>query len=240
MQASPEVIRALLAIQQIDLEEMRAVKRRESLPQRNAILALRRKKAEVEKKQEQVAGMRKELDAQLIKITTEDDKLAEKQQTTQEKIDNAQGDYRSVEALSKDLSGLAKRRVTLEEETVEISTKLDQVKAVQNQIEAAFNNLASQEEIEIAGYKAEGGAINKEISNLGEQRSKLQAIIDESLLKRYEESARRGEGLAVAELKGNQCSICRNELPEGKVLAVRAEAPLSTCPICRRLLVVED
>lgn len=238
MQVNEESLSVLLGIQQLDLEELRAIKRRDALPQRAEILALRKKKAEVESKREKVEPMRTELDDQLIKIATEDDSLATKQQATQEKIDNAGGDFRSIDALTRDLNGLAKRRVTLEGEINALSEKLDQVKAVQDQITAALNNIAAQEEAAIASFQKEGGAINEEISQISHHRHNLETSIDKELIDRYKESAKRNNGIGIAVLSERSCSACRNEFPEGKLLKARSDAPLATCPFCKRMLVV--
>lgn len=238
MPVSEETINALLEIQQLDLEEMRAIKRRDALPQRAKILELRKKKAEVEAKNAKIEPMRKDLDEKLAQISAEDERLAEKQRTTQEKIDSVEGDYRNIESLTRDLNGLAKRRVTLEEDLNELGEKLDQVKGVQDQINTALKNLGENEQKEIVAFQKEGGAINEEIAVLTQKRTALESLVDATTLSNYHESVKRNNGIGIAELINGQCSVCRNVFADGKILKAKAEAPLTTCPFCKRLLVV--
>jgi uncharacterized protein len=58
------------------------------------------------------------------------------------------------------------------------------------------------------------------------------------LLSRYEQAAARAGGTGVGKLVGNACTACRIELSMADVGQLYAGPPLTTCPQCRRLLVV--
>lgn len=229
----------LLEIQQLDLDTRRATKRRDALPQRQKIIDLRTKKQEIEGKQKKVLHMRRGFDEQFVQLSAEDERWAQKQQEIQAKIDEVKGDYRSVESFTKELNGLSKRRLTLEQDLNVLDGKLDQIKALQTQVEKALANLEKSEQAAIASFQKEGRSINKEIADLEAQKAKLSKTIPSELLQKYEKGIEQNKGIAIGELIESTCSVCRNSLPEGKVLNARAEAPLSQCPLCKRMLVVK-
>ena len=152
MQATTDDLTNLLRMQQIDLDLMKAKKKLEELPQRAAILAARQKKRAIEQKRDQVAEMRAQAEAKASKLEAEDAELAEKQRRVQETIDGSRGDYRNVEAHSKELGGFAKRRNTLEEELTKLGEELAKIEGVQGQVSRALAELEKQEAAAIAWH----------------------------------------------------------------------------------------
>jgi len=240
MQAKKENLATLLKLQEIDLELLRSQKKLNELPQRNMILALREKKSAIDKKQFQVTEMKKGLEHEILRIDDEDERLVAKQDEVQEKINSVKGDYRAVEAFTKELSGIAKRRNTLETNKEPLSKKLAEIEQVLTQALDALEKVSSQEAEVVASFKQEGGALNNQIAQLQKSRDTAFASLEAPLAQTYEKTLKRLGGVAVARLTGNLCSVCRNALEEGKLLQVKGEAPLSECPYCKRLLVVED
>ena len=238
MKADPSALVALLQLQQIDIDTLRAQKKLDELPQRDVILGLRKKRAEIESKMAQVEKMRETSDKNFSKINDEDARLIEKQKSVQEKIDHVQGDYRAVDSLTKELGGIAKRRNTLETELASISERVSQIAAVQEQIMNALALVNTQESEKIASFQKEGGALTNEIARLQNTRKNCIAEIGEDLFSLYEKKSSKGGGIGVARLNAGSCGVCRNKIDDGKLLQIRAEAPLSECPACKRLLVV--
>lgn len=238
MKADPSALTALLHLQQVDIDAMRAQKKLDKLPQREAILGLRKKRLEIEPKQVQVEKMRLEADQKFAKITDEDARLIEKQQGIQEKIDQTQGDFRAIDSLTKELGGVAKRRNTLESETATLTEHIEQISLVQDQVSRALKLLDKQENEAILSFQEEGGVLNNEIARLQSIRKKLSKQVGEELLALYEKRSKKGGGIGVARVKEGACSVCRNQIDEGKLLQIRAEAPLSECPACKRILVI--
>lgn len=240
MQAAPKEIATLLQLQELDMGLLRAKKKLDELPQRERILALRAKMQEVEKQLDQIQEMRKEVDRGLTQINDEDARLTQKQEEVQKKIDLAQGDYRAVESLTKELGGIAKRRNTLETDLVPLAEKSNKISAVQKQVEEAFALLKRQEAESIVSFQEEGGALTNEVAQLQAGRNASAAKLDASLLDVYQKKMQRLGGIAVARLQGDTCSVCRNHIDGGKLLQLQAEAPLSECPTCKRMMVIID
>lgn len=238
MQATPEEISGLIKLQQADLALIKARKQFDGLPQREQIRAARAKREEVLKKQGQADELRRRCEAELKRIEDEDASLVEKQHQVQQLIDEVQGDYRNVESRTKELDGIAKRRSVLEDEAVAKGEELEKIEAVAAQVERALEVLREQEEKATASFQKEGGALKATIAQLEEQRASLAAALPVSLADTYERTAKHCGGVAVAVLNGDACGTCRMPIDAGRLAAIKREAPLSTCPHCKRMLVI--
>ena len=239
MQAELQELVTLLEIQKIDLEIMQAKKKRVELPQRIAVMRLRKKRAEIQAKLDQVLDLQKQVDSEMTAIEDEDRALVEKQQRAQELIDAAGSDYRKVESHSKEMAGAARRREALAEKRVEIEAKLDKVKGMRSQIENAIAASEAEEARLRSEFEGEDTALADHIRACTDQRNKLASTIDAALLKLYEKTAEKTGGVAIGKLEEGICGVCRTGIEGGRLIALKAEAPLGTCPTCKRLLVVE-
>lgn len=77
-----------------------------------------------------------------------------------------------------------------------------------------------------------------ELAELRVLRDRQAAELPDDLLTRYEAVAARAGGTGVGKLEGNACTACRIELSMADVGELLDGPPLTTCPQCRRLLVV--
>lgn len=238
MQAEFQELEALLEIQKIDLDIMQAKKKRVELPQRIAVMRLRKKRGEIQEKLDQVLELQGKSDADMTVIEDEDRSLAEKQERAQELIDAAGSDFRKVESHSREMAGAAKRREALAEKRVVVEAQLAKIKGVRNQLEGAIAASEAEEARLRADFEDEDNALAEHIRTCTAQRDKLVATVDPSLVKMYEKTAARTGGVAIGRLEEEACGICRTGIEGGRLIALRAEAPLGTCPTCKRLLVV--
>ena len=238
MQATTDDLTNLLRMQQIDLDLMKAKKKLEELPQRAAILAARQKKRAIEQKRDQVAEMRARAEGMAAKLEAEDAELAEKQRRVQEAIDGSLGNYRNVEAHTKELNGFAKRRNALEVELTRLGEELAKIEGVQSQVSQALAEVDKQEAAAIVSFQREGGALQAEIARMSADREGMSAELSPELRDTYHRTAARTGGVAVGLLTEGRCGVCRTVIDGGRLIDLKAEAPLGTCPHCKRLLVV--
>ena len=238
MQATTDDLTNLLRMQQIDLDLMKAKKKLEELPQRATILAARQKKRTIEQKRDQVAEMRARAEGMAAKLEAEDAELAEKQRRVQEAIDGSLGNYRNVEAHTKELNGFAKRRNALEVELTRLSEELAKIEGVQSQVSQALAEVDKQEAAAIVSFQREGGALQAEIARMSADREGMSAELSPELRDTYNRTASRTGGVAVGLLTEGRCGVCRTVIDGGRLIDLKAEAPLGTCPHCKRLLVV--
>ncbi|MCL2889502.1 MAG: hypothetical protein FWE65_03650, partial [Eggerthellaceae bacterium] len=181
MQASEQDLATLLRLQEVDLSLLRSKKSLDGLPQRKLLLSLREKKASIERKQAQVAELKKALEKERSRFKDEDERLSIKQDETQAKIATVKGDYRAIEAYTRELGGLAKRRVALETNIEPINEKLAEVEKVAVQAKAALDNVEKQEADIAASFKKEGGSLTNHIAQLTISRKAALASLDPAL-----------------------------------------------------------
>ena len=110
MRIDSEVLTAFLHMQELDVQIIRAEKQLQELPERKAIADAMAKKRAVAAKAEQVEKLAAKAEDKLARITEEDDGLAGKARRIQDEIDQAQGDFRTVDARTKELTGVQERR----------------------------------------------------------------------------------------------------------------------------------
>lgn len=239
MFATSQEIEALEGLQRIDTEVIRNTKKLEELPQRQAILEVRQKLAEVIKKKTQVQDMIDEAEDELASLLAEDERLAQKQAETQEALDRVKGDYRSVESYSKDLHGVSKRREKLAGDMERLDQQIERIRPLMDQIMSACSELEAREKASIASFQEEGGALQKALMQAEAEHKKLQEAVNPQLYQAYERACHECGGIGVAELVDSSCSACRSSFDSSKLSKIKQDEPISRCPSCRRLLIIK-
>lgn len=237
MEATREDIEGLFELQRIDLEIKRLNKELDDLPQRAIIMAAREKKVAIEAKAEQVAELKRATSRKITRIDDEDASLAKKEAGVQAAIDAAHGDFRNVEARSKELASIVRRRATIAEDRAAVSAELDKINAMEAQIGAALDDLAAKERQAIDSFQKQGGDLKLAIAKLEAARGQVVPKIDADLVRSYDKAAARS-GVAIAVLDGNRCGACRVTIDGGRLIDLKSQAPLGSCPSCKRLLVI--
>ena len=138
MRIDSEVLAAFLHMQELDVQIIRAEKQLQELPERKAVADAMAKRRAVAAKAEQVEKLAAKAEDKLARITEEDDGLAGKARRIQDEIEQAQGDFRTVDARTKELTGVQERRDALEEDMRAVDAELEKIKAVRAQIAAAM------------------------------------------------------------------------------------------------------
>ncbi len=240
MFATDQDIEILKQLQEVDRTRELSEKEFEKLPHRQAILEVRQKLDGVYKKKTQVQDMLDDAEEAFDKLVNEDAKLSEKQKGIEETLAQAKGDYRSVESLSKELHGVEKRKKTIAKESEQVGEQIERISGVMKQVMSALGSLEKKEQALVASFREQGGNLRAQIAKAEQEHSALAGKLDPALLKTYEEVSARCGGVALSQLKENQCSACRNVLDHGKVIQIKAEAPIAICPLCGRMLIVEQ
>ena len=132
----------------------------------------------------------------------------------------------------------AKRRNVLEEELGKVGEELAKIEGIQSQVSSALDELEKQEAAAIASFQQEGGSLQAGIARLTAERSSLESSLSDELRVAYQQTAARSGGVAVGRLMDGRCGVCRNVIDGGRLIDLKTQAPLGTCPHCKRLLVV--
>lgn len=240
MHIESDVLACLLRMQQLDIEAHRTEKELEALPQRKAILEARAKRRKIQEKADQVSAMLVKADEKLAKLTAEDDDLAQKQAKIQAEIDEVKGDFRSVQARTKELSGFAKRRETLEGDMSAADAEITKIKAVQDQITSALAQLDKSEAAATEVFVAEGGKLKAKVSSIRAERDGMAADVPADVLSAYERCAKSTGGVPLSLLSdGEKCGACRSGIDHGRIVDMRARGNVGTCPTCGRMLILD-
>ena len=238
MDATREDIEGLFELQRIDLEIMRFTKELDELPQRAIIMAARDKKAEIQAKGEKVAELKRATMKRITRIDDEDASLAKKEAGVQAAIDAAHGDFRNVEARTKELAGIVRRRGTIAEDRAAIQAELDKIGAMEAQIALAVEEISAKEQQAIDSFQKQGGELKLAIAKLEAARGPVEAKVNDDLARAYDRIVARSGGVAIGVLDDSRCGVCRMPIESGRLIDLRSQAPLGICPACKRLLVI--
>ena len=239
MQADYQDLESLLEVQRIDLMIMQIKKQRVELPQRIQVMRLRKKRDQIAAKLEQVEELKQKAQRELTVVEDEDRGLAEKQARAQEFIDASGSDYRKVESRSKEMAGMAKRRETLAEKTLEIEEQLAKIEGVRSQLQSAVDTSNAEEARLRSEFEADDTALVEQAKNLSAMRAEIEAALPASLVSLYEKTTAKAGGGGIGKLEESTCGICRTSIDGGRLIELRSQAPLGVCPNCKRLLVIE-
>lgn len=229
--------KALLELQEADLAILRAKKRLENLPQREKILNVRAKRAEVQAKSEQVFIMRAECDRAIRAFQGEDTMLQQKSAVTQKRLAETT-DFRLVTSVTKEIEGFAKRREKIDFELTGLLERSDKIAAVEKQVATALSKLSTQEDELVASFRDEGGMLQSEIARDKEKRDLAGGRLSAELFAQYEKCAAAKGGVGAAVLQEKHCSVCRVEYHDGQLAKLSQGPDIATCPNCHRLLIV--
>ena len=239
MQATPEQVEILSKLLEIDRSRFQAESQLNDMPHKQQVLDGRIKRKEVQLKFDQVAKLLDEAKTQRQKLFDEDERLGIKLDDIQEQINETSKDYRKVTNLTRELEGVQKRRETLAFQGKQVQERLDQVQKVYDSAAEALEKLTEREQELVADYQAK----TDELSNLVKEglalRSQLVDDLPDDVIEAYEQAMKKCGGVGLSYLQGERCSACRHVIDANRLLQVRKEAPISRCPNCKRLLVIQ-
>jgi predicted nucleic acid-binding Zn-ribbon protein len=238
MEASDKDIENLQRLQEIDVAAANDRRTLEGLPQRAKLAEIQGKEEAIRQKQAQVDKLADTNRTELSRVGAEIEILSIRQDETQKKIDESGSDYRAVDSLTKDMGSMADRTRELEANRQTIQEREQQISQVKDQIERALDALAAQEKAisgELAGQEA---TLQERLDTAEAERTKIISALPDAVADAYETARKHCGGVALSVLLDGKCTTCRSTLEESRLLQVRHQAPLATCPMCHRLLIV--
>lgn len=228
---------ALLELQTLDIEIMRAEKRLDELPEKRAILEARAKQREVATMAAKAKLLVNKLESELKARQDEITMLTEKIDGEQTKIMETT-DHRQVQALTREMDGLKRRVDKLEMESMGFMERIEKANAQVKTIDEAVGKLGEKERALVDRFRQVGGEVQSEIAGFQKRRAAVASLIDAEMLGKYESLRAAKGGIGVGRLEGEQCSACRMALPAEKIRDLIAGGDVGLCPQCRRLIVV--
>lgn len=152
--------------------------------------------------------------------------------------DGTVGNAREMKAVEAEIETTVRRIDEHEELLLEV---LEQVEALQGRAEdlVTASEQVRSRATELEQERDEAAKhLLVELGELEADRARRAGGLPEELLSRYEAAAERAGGTGVGKLVDNACTACRLTMSRADVGELLAGPPLTTCPQCRRLLVV--
>lgn len=137
--------------------------------------------------------------------------------------------------LQHEIESLGRRRIVLEDESVEVLMKVD---------ECETKKLVADEEVEklAAGWEQSSASLRKEQQTLGlrlngllEKRQRQVQLVQPASLKTYEQLLKQKNGLAAAGLRDGKCQGCQVTV-SASIARAADEGKLVFCDSCGRFL----
>lgn len=239
MFATPEEINALLNVQQIEYDIMHKTKEFEELPQRETILNCREQRVSITEKISKIQSLLKDNEKKRTHVTDEDTSLEKKEHGVQAAIEAAGTDYRNIESRTKELDGIFRRRKVLSEELATIDEEAAKINQLLSQAQSALSDIDASELAATNIFKEQGSQLKTEIAQAENTKRELLQSVNDELSKAYAEVANRSGSVVIGKLESSRCGVCRAAIDAGRIIELRAQAPVGNCPICKRLLIVE-
>ena len=230
---------ALLRLQEIDLELMRAKKNAEALPQRQKVAAARAAAKKVAGELTKIVGQRKDLEIELADL--EDSKKFFSEKVTEIQNGSYDQDFRSAQDMEFNLATLAKKLEKCDYDTEHLLPRLETVERAEKNARALADKLEREEAAQLASFKQAMDKITAQVKSLAAERERIVASLPGSLVTSYEAARKRFGGVAVETLVGNRPSACRVALQPSSFTDIRRSgSEVTTCPYCKRILVVSN
>jgi predicted nucleic acid-binding Zn-ribbon protein len=124
----------------------------------------------------------------------------------------------------------------------EVLTMMEQVDAVEREIEAArkdYEDLAQADHRDVADEAARIDALRADLEAIRSERSEIASTLPPGLLKKYDVVLERRHGVAVVVVPdGRTCGGCHMQVPPQALIEIRRSSAIHVCPNCQRILYV--
>ncbi|HEY3318225.1 MAG TPA: hypothetical protein VGK50_07370 [Coriobacteriia bacterium] len=226
-------------LQDLDLELLRARKRLDEMPEKAAILTMRRKVAELEAIRSRAQQAHDAVDGAVRKREDETVLLDQKMQAEQEKLMSGEvTNPKEVANISRELDSLRRQKEKLESDTLAEMEKREKAAEQVAKVDAAIAEGKRRESVLVKDFQGKGGTLTSDIGRIEAERAAIAAALEPALLGQYEHLRETKHGIGLGVLHDATCSACRVELPSNKLEGLRGGPPIGVCPACHRLLVV--
>lgn len=198
---------------------------------------VRLKKSEIKAKRDQVDKVFVKARDEVEAVSAKDSQLAAAQDKTQKEIEETAGDYRKVEAHTKKLNELTEQRKKVDEKLEELEANFNKIKELKGKIDASIEKLSMQEDDLNKQLESSNVSLKLEMDKATEEKAQLESMISTDALEAYKKARGIVGQTVIAKNEENTCSVCRGNFTGASLSKIEAEAPISTCPHCLRILI---
>jgi predicted nucleic acid-binding Zn-ribbon protein len=236
--SSPAQLR-LLDLQAADTAIAQLVHRRKTLPELAAI-------AQRDERSEALHNDAVDAQTRLDDIAAEQRRLENEVETVRSRATRDEQRLQAgglppkeLEGLQHELTTLARRQSTLEDELLEVMEQREESDATVAELTGQRASLDAERSDLIAARDRALAEIDEAQARRTAERAAVAADLPADLLALYERAREHGGGVGAAMLRQRRCEGCHIELSGSELAAVRAAAPdaVVRCDNCRRILV---
>lgn len=162
----------------------------------------------------------------------------QKHKATEERLySGAVRNPKELQDMQQEIVALKKRDAELQDQELEVMVAIDEAQAEVSAAQAHLERVNAQLAEQHGELVAEKLALERDLSQLEDQRQRISRTIQPEHLKLYTSLKPSKGGHPVASLKGTHCSACGIEQTSVVVKAVKSGEPFTYCTNCRRILV---
>lgn len=234
-----EELEALLALQETDSRLRRVEHQLDELPEQAQLEQAEAHLAELGRQEDDLRIEAERVGAEQRQYEREVDVLRERLEHEQARMyDGSVTNPRELQSLRAEIDSTQRRIAEHEDELLTVLERAEELEARRRALQEGQETTRSRvAELTVARDTA-AKELLAERGELQAQRVRQAAEVPEELRQRYEAMADKLGGTAVGRLDGNSCTACRIEMSMADVGELMDGPPLTTCPQCRRLLVV--
>ncbi|MFA9445891.1 zinc ribbon domain-containing protein [Egicoccus sp. AB-alg6-2] len=236
---SPDDLERLLELQATDHRIRKVQHILDDLPEQQQLVAANERVAELRREHEDLRVELERANSEQRQLERETDVLIERRDAERVRLyDGSVTNARELKSVEAEVDATVRRIEEHEDAMLAVMERLDELESRSRELLAAADTERQHvTELEVALDESAKEWL-AELAELQAIRDRQAAAIPEPLLTRYQEAAVRGGGTGIGQLDGNACTACRIEMSYADVGELFEGPPLTTCPQCRRLLVV--
>jgi predicted nucleic acid-binding Zn-ribbon protein len=230
----------LLELQDRDIAIDRLRHRRDTIPERAALDAVRTELAAVEKQLSDATDRRDEVAREERRFDDEAGSLEDKAAQVERTMYSGEvTSPRELQMLQADVDQLRRHRRSLEDRELDVMERREALDAEVTGLEARTRELQADAGRLESVLTAAEGEIDEELAGEHAARDALAVTVDASLLENYERRRERARGVGVARLNGTTCQGCHLSIPSVEAERIRNSPPgtVAYCDNCGCILV---
>jgi uncharacterized protein len=236
---SDEVLDRLLALQAADHRVRKVEHRLDALPEQQALDEALAHVQTLQAQLDQLAARLERSTGEQRTLERDIETLGDRRDAERVRLyDGSVTNQREMSSVEAEIESTERR---LEEHEEDLLVVMQSVEDLERRWSEVDNDLVAARARARGAEEARDEVAKTLLAELGQAKADRDAEAERlppELLERYTAAAGRGGGTGVGQLDGLACSACRIEMSRADVDELYRGGTLSTCPQCRRLLVV--
>ena len=236
-----EQLELLLALQDTHSRIRRLEHQRDDLPEQRQLDEAQTRIAELQRAHDDVRLELEQVGSRQRQLERETEVLVERRDAERVRLyDGSVANERQMRSVEAEVEATQRRISEHEDELLEVLEGVEELESRQAELESELAQGREQvEQLTAARDEAAKGIVD-ELAEAEVTRERQAEELGSELLERFQAAAQRAGGVGVGKLEQGTCSACRIELSRADIGELLAGPPLTTCPECRRLLVIPD